>query len=62
MVLDSSNAFDTVAHWRLLGKLKHYGVSGTTHKWVSNWLTGRVQRVVVDRDCSGEVPVLFGVP
>ena len=60
IVLDFSKAFDTVAHQRLLGKLQYYGVRGATHKWVTNWLTGRVQRVVIDS--SEEVPVLSGVP
>ena len=62
LILDFSKAFDTVAHQRLLGKLDYYGIRDTTHAWVKNWLTGRVQKVVVDGDCSPETPVESGVP
>ena len=45
LVLDFSKAFDTVAHQRLLGKLKYYGIRGSTLNWIRHWLTGR-SRVV----------------
>ena len=62
LILDFSKAFDVVGHRRLLAKLKHYGVSGETHNWIENWLTGRTQRVVVDGDSSEDAPVESGVP
>ena len=61
-VLDFSKAFDTVAHQRLLGKLKYYGIRCSTLNWIRQWLTGRLQRVVVDGDCSSEAAVKSGVP
>ena len=62
LVLDFSKAFDTVAHQRLIGKLEYYGVRGSTLEWITQWLTKRVQRVVVDRESSEEAPVKSGVP
>ena len=62
LILDFSKAFDVVGHRRLLGKLDHYGVRGDTHQWIERWLTGRIQRVVVEGESSEDVPVRSGVP
>ena len=61
-VLDFSKAFDVVPHQRLLGKVKHYGVNGKTLAWISNFLSGRTQRVVVDGSHSAWSTVHSGVP
>ena len=34
VILDFSKAFDKVPHQRLLKKLAHYGIQGTTYKWI----------------------------
>jgi hypothetical protein len=34
ILLDFSKAFDKVPHRRLLMKLDHYGIRGTTLKWI----------------------------
>ena len=47
-VLDFSKAFDVVPHQRLLNKMRHYGITGKTHAWVAEFLTGRTQSVLVD--------------
>ena len=60
-VLDFSKAFDRVPHERLLAKLQHYGVRGSTHRWIRSFLTERSQRVVVDGAFS-PAPVVSGVP
>ena len=62
LILDFSKAFDVVGHQRLLSKLFHYGIRGTSLKWMENWLTGRTQKVVVEGECSEETPVTSGVP
>ena len=62
LILDFSKAFDVVSHRLLLGKLEHYGVRGNTLGWVTDWLTDRTQRVVIDGECSEDAPVLSGVP
>ena len=62
LFLDFSKAFDTVPHRRLLSKLKFYGVRGQLHHWISSWLTGRHQRVIVDGESSDATPVKSGVP
>ena len=41
---------------------RKYGIRGSTHKWISSWLSGRSQRVVLDGQASDPVPVLSGVP
>ena len=35
---------------------------GSTHKWISLWLSERSQKVVLDGQASFPVPVLSGVP
>ena len=61
-ILDFSKAFDTVPHRKLLYKLSNYGVNGTTHAWLTNFLTNRSMRVVVEGESSEEVRVESGVP
>ena len=53
---------DKVPHRRLLHKLENYGIRGSTHKWISSWLSGRSQQVVLDCQASDPVPFLSGAP
>ena len=62
IIMDFAKAFDKVPHRRLLHKLDYYGIRGFTHKWISSWLSGRSQQVVLDGQASDPVPVLSGVP
>ena len=61
-ILDFAKAFDTVPHEKLLSKINHYGIRGNTHRWISSFLIGRSQSVVVEGDKSAPVPVTSGVP
>ena len=60
--LDFAKAFDTVPHRRLTGKLEAYGKSGVILNWVNAFLSGRTQKVVVNRSNSEKAPVLNGIP
>ena len=60
--MDFAKAFDKVPHRRLLYKLGYYGIRGSTHKWISLWLSERSQKVLLDGQASDPVPVLSGVP
>ena len=62
IIMDFSKAFDVVPHQRLLLKLDHYGIRGPTHTWIANFLTRRMQRVVVRGEHSDWVHVQSGVP
>ena len=62
VVLDFSKAFDVVPHQRLLHKLDHYGIRGTTLNWIQNFLTNRTQKVVVDGSSSESAREKSGVP
>ena len=62
IVMDFAKAFDKVPHRRLLDKLDYYEIRGSSRKWISSWLSGRVQRVALDGQTSDPVPVLSGVP
>ena len=46
---------------RLMYKLDYYGIRGSTHKWITSWLSERSQKVVLDDQASDPVPVLPGV-
>lgn len=60
--LDFKKAFDSVPHERLLQKLAAYGICGETHRWIRDFLSGRVQRVKVGTKYSNEAQVLSGIP
>ena len=53
---DTSKAFDSVEHCRLLEKLGWYGVD---QHWFDNWMRGRRQRV--GRDITPDRPITHGV-
>ena len=62
LILDFSKAIHLVAHKRLLSKLQYCGIRDQTLTWIKNWLTGRTQCVVVDRESSEDTAVKLGVP
>ena len=62
LVLDFSKAFDKVSHALLIHKLRHYGLTQKTCRWIENFLTDRTQSVVVGGAKSDPVPVESGVP
>ena len=62
IILDFSKAFDRVPHQILLKKAHHYGSRGRTLQWLSSFLNGRNQRVLVQGQSSEEAPVVSGVP
>ena len=47
---------------RLLSKLESYGIKGSLLRWIKNFLTGRIQRVVINGCKSSFLPVSSGIP
>ena len=62
ILLDFSKAFDKVSHEKLIHKLRGFRIRGRTLSWIKAFLNDRSQTVVLDGDCSEEVPVTSGVP
>ena len=62
LCLDFAKAFDKVPHQRLLRKLEAHGITGKLLVWIESWLTGRLQRVVLNGEASGWGQVSSGVP
>ena len=60
--LDFSKASDSVPHRRLLGKLEMYGIKGALLSWITSFLSGRTQKVVVNGHNSQPDAVVSGVP
>jgi hypothetical protein len=46
--LDLKKAFDVCSHPILLKKLSKMGITGVTHRWFSNYLSGRSQKVEIN--------------
>lgn len=61
-ILDFSKAFDTVPHQKLLHKIHQYGIQGNIHHWLTNFLTTRSMRTIVEGKSSDETSVDSGVP
>jgi ribonucleases P/MRP protein subunit RPP40 len=60
--IDFSRALDSIVVSKLLFKLECYGVSGLLLEWISCFLYGRTQRVVVGGCGSSLVSDVSGVP
>ena len=60
--LDFAKAFDKVPHQRLLSKLEAAGITGNVLGWIQDWLSNRMQRVVLNGKCSEWAEVKSGVP
>eukprot|EP00116_Pleurobrachia_bachei_P008526 sb/3468788/ len=60
--LDMEKAFDKVDVKVLMAKLEKYGIRGQLHRWINNFLSERVQTVMVDGAQSREELVISGVP
>lgn len=61
-LLDFSKAFDVVSHQILITKLTDINLDCSLVAWITDFLTGRTQKVVIDGVYSDEVPVTSGVP
>ena len=61
LYLDFKKAFDVVPKQRLLAKMESTGVKGRVLIWISEWLTGRTQQVVLNGKQSGVGEVKSGV-
>ena len=62
VLLDFCKAFNKVLYKRLLCKLKNYGIQDDLIKWIEQWLTKRIQRVILENHTFSEVPVKSGIP
>ena len=60
--LDMSKAFDKVWHEGLIHKLKQNGIDGKILALLTNYLSNRRQRVVLNGEMSDWAPILSGVP
>ena len=62
LFLDFLKAFDKVDRTLLLHKLEHYGIQGQILLWITDFLSGRQQQVIVEGHNSNPVEVALGVP
>ena len=62
IALDISKAFDRVWHPALLSKVSSYGIDSSFITWLSNFLSNRHLRVVIDGVSSRTYPLQAGVP
>ena len=60
--LDLQKAFDSLDHWILLEKMKHYGFRGKANGWIKSYLTERKQFVQVKKSVSNIKLISSGVP
>jgi hypothetical protein len=60
--LDLTKAFDSVPHDLLLLKLNSFGINGKLLSWISNYLSRRKQKVVIEGKSSTFKNVISGVP
>jgi len=55
-------AFDSVVHPKLIHQLQTFGINGRLLKWITAFLHGRLQCVVVENRYSFLSKVISGVP
>ena len=61
-ILDFEKVLDKVSHQRLALKMSYYGIRNGTLNWITEFLRGRQQQVVVDGETSEPAEVTSGVP
>ena len=61
IIMDFAKASYKVPHGRLL-YIRSLRIRGSTHKWISSWLSGRFQKVMLECQASDTVSVLSGAP
>ena len=59
--LDVSKTFDRVWHKGLIFKLKQNGIDGELLEWISDYLSGRKQNIVIRNTSSNLIRVEAGV-
>ena len=59
---DLRKAFDLVPHKILIDKLEQSEVNGHVLRWITDYLTNREHKVVVNGVCSSSKAVLSGAP
>ena len=62
ILMDLSNAFETINHSLLLAKLDAYGFSRASLKLMQNYLCNRQQRISINGSFSDWTEVITGVP
>ena len=62
VLLDFAKAFDMVPHAELIHKLVAYGIQGKLLNWISDFLIGRKQRVIIGNSTTEWRLVTSGVP
>lgn len=62
LYFDFMKAFDKVSHSQMLSTITRYGISGSLHKWITNFLLTRRQRVCVNGSLSDWHTVDSGIP
>ena len=60
--LDLKKAFDTIEHDILVKKIENTGIRGPALTWITSYLNGRQQRVIVNGACSSWNSIVCGVP
>ena len=62
LYLDIRKAFDSICHKELLDKVYSIGIKGKLWKWFKCYLSGRRQKVQINRCQSSLLPVISGIP
>jgi hypothetical protein len=62
LYINFSKAFDKVSVNLLLEKCEEYELGSRTLAWITDYLTGRSQQVIVGSALSSKSPILTGVP
>ena len=63
MLLDLSEAFDTIDHTITSSRLRdRFGITATGFAWFESYLVNQSQRIQMHSRLSAEHPVVFGVP
>ena len=62
IILDFAKTFAKASHKHFMYKINYYEINCNAFHWIKDFLTDRIQTVILEEETSNKIPVTSGVP